>query len=362
MDDIQYGTAVKADNLIQLVKHSIEVNRELCAANQVPTPLCIWGSHGIGKTRIVEQIAKELDFNFTYIAPAQFEEMGDLIGMPAIEGGMTTFRPPEWVPKKEEPGILLIDDVNRADDRILRGIMQLLQNHELVSWSLPKGWQIILTANPEGGDYSVTSMDDAMITRMIHVTLQFDAVQWAKWAGKNNVDDRIIDFVLTYPEAVTGNRTTPRTLEQFSRLIKKIGKLKSHLKLIKILGDACLDKNTVSAFISYINKNLHGLISPEEILTATDFSKTIEEFSTQVQQKQLRMDSISTVTTRLTLYLAEETTVLDERGLDNLKRFVQLPFIPGDLRLALLQDLTQIEKTRTIARDPQISRLLLSQI
>ena len=31
----------------------------------------------------------------------------------------------------------------------------------------------ILTANPDGGDYSVTTMDDAMITRMLHVTMEY---------------------------------------------------------------------------------------------------------------------------------------------------------------------------------------------
>ena len=63
--------------------------------------------------------------------------MGDLLGMPDIEiidgKKQTVFEAPSWVPKEEGPGILLIDDVNRADDRILRGIMQLLQNYELAS-------------------------------------------------------------------------------------------------------------------------------------------------------------------------------------------------------------------------------------
>ena len=52
--------------------------------------------------------------------------------------------------KDEGPGILLLDDINRADDRILRGCMQLLQNFELTSWKLPPKWQIVATANPEG--------------------------------------------------------------------------------------------------------------------------------------------------------------------------------------------------------------------
>ena len=111
--------------------------------------------------------------------------------------------------------MLLIDDINRADDRILRGCMQLLQNYELSSWRLPDKWQIVATANPEGADYSVTPMDDAMLTRMIHTTLIFDHKVWAQWAYSSGVDDRGISFVLTYPELINSERTTPRSLTQF---------------------------------------------------------------------------------------------------------------------------------------------------
>ena len=57
--------------------------------------------------------------------------------------------------------------------------MQLLQNFEMFSWQLPEQWQIVAIANPEGADYSVTPMDDAMFTRMLHFTLTFDAKAWA---------------------------------------------------------------------------------------------------------------------------------------------------------------------------------------
>ena len=110
--------------------------------------------------------------------------MGDLHGMLSIEassdGNKTIFNPPDWVPTTEGPGILLIDDINRADDRILRGCMQLLQNYELSSWELPAKWQIVATANPEGADYSLTPIDDAMLTGMIHTTIVFNHKIWAQ--------------------------------------------------------------------------------------------------------------------------------------------------------------------------------------
>ena len=52
----------------------------------------------MGKTQLVEQFARDRDLDFVYLAPAQFEEMGDLIGLPVVEHGRTAYRPPVWAP------------------------------------------------------------------------------------------------------------------------------------------------------------------------------------------------------------------------------------------------------------------------
>ena len=181
MTSTSYGASLDARALERTLAHVFRANlqneedgRRSNARGTRPTPICIWGSHGIGKTAVVKSFAERNGWKFRYCAPAQFEEMGDLHGLPvrhdpdaSVTGDETTiYMPPEWVPKDgdEGPGILLLDDINRADDRILRGIMQLLQEFEMFSWTLPSKWQIVCTANPEGGDYAVTTMDDAMVT------------------------------------------------------------------------------------------------------------------------------------------------------------------------------------------------------
>ena len=290
IDFIEFGKKLNNKELKKLLNHIFERNNSLNNSKKRGTPICIWGTHGLGKTQIVRDYAINKGWKFSYIAPAQFEEMGDLHGMPnvidpdeKISGDeYTVYSPPDWVPKEEGPGILLLDDINRADDRILRGCMQLLQNFELTSWKLPPKWQIVTTANPEGGDYSVTPMDGAMLTRMLHTTLKFDAKIWAEWAINSNVDDRGISFVLTYPELINSERTTPRSLTQFFEQIQSINDLKENLDLVEALALSSLDEITVSSFIAFINDELKQLIEPEEILETKDFSKIkirIEEIS-----------------------------------------------------------------------------------
>jgi len=362
---IYYGIEANASEVRKFIEHLMEANLKSEANGVKKTPVCVWGTHGIGKTELVQAIALENGFEFTYIAPAQFEEMGDLIGMPAIVGEETVFRAPSWVPKKEGPGLLLIDDVNRADDRILRGIMQLLQNFELVSWRLPEKWQIVLTANPDGGDYSVTPMDDAMLTRMMHITMRFEPKTWAFWAEKAGIDPRGINFVLTYPEVAQGKRTTPRSLVQFFESIRDIKNLRDELPLVQMLAASCLDDETVAAFVTYVQQNLSELISPEKIYQAKDFKREVyAEIKRSVQQDIFRVDIMATICTRLINYLSVSDIKLTPPQIKNIQDFIKIDFLPNDLRLSLLQDLVQSPKAtlKSVMADAEISMMLLRKM
>lgn len=360
-DYTYYGTKVKAGSLIEFLEYMFDINAKANESGKPQTPVCIWGLHGIGKTEIVRDLARRKDYGFSYIAPAQFEEMGDLLGMPTIDGDTTVFRAPDWVPREEKPGILLIDDVNRADDRILRGIMQLLQNYELVSWSLPKGWQIVLTANPDGGDYSVTPLDDAMLTRMMHITLTFDEMEWAKWAQASGIDQRGIDFVLTYPEMVQGQRTTPRTLVQFFQAIAPIEELDKNLGLVKILGDSCLDAETVAAFIAFVQESLHKLPAPDVLLAAKSETVFQELLAPLVQENPVRVDLLSTLAFRLFTFGTAPEAGIGPQQVANMKRFLLLDAIPADVRIGLARNLatTRQGAWQKLLEDPELMDLLL---
>lgn len=362
-----YGTKSTPEEVVTFIDHLLSVNQKAERDGRKRTPICIWGSHGIGKTEVIETYALDNGFDFKYIAPAQFEEMGDLLGMPKIVDGKTVFVAPEWVPQEPGPGILLIDDVNRADDRILRGIMQLLQNYELISWRLPRDWHIILTANPEGGDYSVTPMDDAMITRMMHITMTFDIKSWSKWATLTGIDQRGIAFANLYPEIISGGRTTPRTLVQFFESIANISNLSEQINLVQMLADASLDEATATAFIAYINNHLSSLIWPEEILHSNDFKIAIDQRLKDLVLKDAessRIDILATICNRLINYITLTEQKIDSLEIQNLQKFLLLDILPNDLRLGMLQDIVISDKPelKQIPAHPKLAMLLLSKM
>tara|TARA_B110000261_G_C12955725_1_gene306339 strand:- start:85 stop:819 length:735 start_codon:yes stop_codon:yes gene_type:complete len=244
--------------------------------------------------------------------------------------------------------------------------MQLLQNFELSSWKLPSKWQIVATANPEGGDYSVTPMDGAMLTRMLHTTLKFDPKVWAEWANDNNIDQRGIAFVLTYPELVNAERTTPRSLTQFFEQIKTIKDLKKKINLVEAIALSSLDDLTTSSFMNFINDELSTLINPEEILDSEKFEDVKTDIITlsKGDSGTKRVDRLSTICSRLYIYLMNKNYKSSKNHSKNLVSFLLIDEIPNDLLMSLYMDINKNgnDNVKAMVRDKKLALKLLKTL
>ena len=371
-DHVTHGERLGPSALTRTLGRLLDGNRRRVERGGVAVPICIWGAHGIGKTAIVRAIADARGERFAYVAPAQFEEMGDLHGLPVLveaeSGPRTRFAAPDWVPSEAGPGILLLDDINRADDRILRGLMQLLQTGGMFSWHLPRDWQIVATANPEGGDYSVTAMDDAMLTRMLHVTLELDVRDWAAWARAQGLDARGVDFVLAYPEVITGRRTTPRSLTQLIEQLADIPDLASEIDLVRTLAASSLDDVTVASFIAHVRGTATEALMPLDVLDADDTLALSERIDALVVSASdpitLRLDRLGTLCTRLATHLVDPTYAPSARHGENLECFLLHPRMPADLRLAFHREVmaTRHEPAKELLRRRAIAAAVIDAL
>jgi hypothetical protein len=200
---------------------------------------------------------------------------------------------------------------------------------------------------------------------MMHVSLQFDVREWAEWAEKQFIDPRGINFLLTYPETITGEKTTARTLVQFFEAIQAIDDLSAQLDLVQMLGDACLDEITVSNFIAFIQQGLANLLSPKEILRSEHFEEEIRPMiANWVKKETLRVDILSTICTRLVNYVKLQETALKQIEIDNLKAFLKLDFLPNDLRFGLARDLINLKNKGldALLADPEIGKMYMERI
>ena len=287
------------DELQDFVGHIITNNRHLQSENKNPVAIEVVGESGIGKTTSIMDMTKAHGLDFVKLNLAQIEELGDLVGFPikqfqmwqeqngkkigkwvdeiavkdhSMLGFQTTgksrmsYSAPEWIADKKQGGVLLLDDWNRADVRFIQACMELVDRQTYISWTLPKDWHIILTANPDNGDYMVNSVDTAQKTRYITANLKFDINVWARWAEENDIDTRCINFLLLHPELVT-QETNARSISTFFNSISSIKKFEDQLPLIQMIGEGSVGNEFASMFTTFINNKLDKLVTPKEIVT-----------------------------------------------------------------------------------------------
>ena len=218
--------------------------------------------------------------------------------------------------------------------------------------------------SPEGSDYSVTPLDDAMLTRMLHVSMEFEPKVWARWATSAGVDERGIAFVLTYPEMVTGSRTTPRSLTYFFDQIAPIDDLRGNWDHVHALALSALDPEAAAAFMSFVNDDLTELVSPEEILDG-DWDQTAEQISSLARDEDgQRLDRLNAMTTRLYLAVTAEGFNLSEQQGTNLVSFLLHDALPSDLQMMLHRELTRDAgpSVKAALRDKALAALTLKAL
>jgi len=309
-------------------------------------------------------------YDVRHVPIAQFEEMGDLHGLPDkhvlirrnhgrndelwvpmevakgyvndgwdvdhTAGVRTMYAPPDWVPHRPGPSILHLEDWNRASGRIVKGIMQLMQTYGMMSWRLPPGCNIVMSANPDEQEYLVTTIDKAILTRFRSATLRHDAKEWAVWADAQGLDPRGINYVLSYPEMmVGGERTMPRTLSDFFRYSKRVPSLKGKESVARLrrMAQALLDDVTVHSILTFFQRDVEMAVEPERILLGDESAfKHVKDLMTR---REKRIDVVGVISSRLFARLANPECEQTASAVANVQRFLTLPCLEEDMRHAL---------------------------
>jgi hypothetical protein len=163
-----------------------------------------------------------------------------------------SYAAPEWIAGYEGPGILILDDYSRADQRFLQSAMELIDRQQYISWKLPKGWTILLTTNPDDGNYLVNTMDEAQKTRFVSVEMKWDSEKWAEWAEQQHIDGRCINFVLMHSEIVTP-KVNPRSITTFFNCISSFTSFEDNLPMVQMIGEGSVGPETATLFTTFIH-------------------------------------------------------------------------------------------------------------
>ena len=379
-------TQLNVDELKGFLKHMVTNNQYIQNEGKIPVAINIEGDAGLGKTSAIVQLGKEMDMDVVKINLSQIEELGDLVGFPVKEfkiqnkEGKSTWimeaqvdaamkkgykvvekrmahAAPEWIQGRTEGGFLVLDDYTRADHRFMQATMEILDRQEYISWSLPKNWHVILTTNPDNGEYQVTSLDDAQKTRFISTEVKFDASVWARWAEKVNIDGRCINFLLMNPEIVT-QKVNPRSITTFFNSISSIQKFEDELPLINMIGDGSIGEEPSALFAMFINNKLDKIISPEQILTNDDWNYVKGSLTGCIgKDDDFRADISSIISTRIinfALITADKGSV-PQKMIDRIIELVtDCDSFTDDLRYYMVKEILNGNKAK-------FSKLMLNQ-
>lgn len=159
-------------------------------------PVILRGRHGVGKSQVVYQIAKNMELPVVERRASQMTE-GDLVGLPSVDGDRTSFNPPDWFKQScEEPVVLFLDEVDRAVLEVRQGIFELTDSRKLNGHHLHPDTVVFAAVNggEHGEQYQVNEMDPAELDRYSVWDIEPTVEDWLSWA-KKNVDGVIWDFI-----------------------------------------------------------------------------------------------------------------------------------------------------------------------
>ena len=296
----------------EVFSYLLDNNKHLEDSNLRPIAVGVEGEAGIGKTTLIEDIAKERGMTLCKVNLAQLEEIGDLVGMPMkecevawIENGQVkdkrwmpesqtknldlrlkltgrvrmSYAPPAWLPVDENPNgtIVFLDDYTRANSMFMQATMEIINTASYISWKLPKYTSIVLSSNPDDGQFSVTSLDNAQKTRFINFNLKLNIEDWAKWAEEAEIDGRAINFELLYGNEIFKKHNNVQTVNprSYTTFCKAISGLKDWnkpetLALILQISKGCFlnDKDNIigNLFTTFIANKLDRLIQPKDMI------------------------------------------------------------------------------------------------
>ncbi len=192
----------------------------------------LWGTRGVGKSSVIHQVADTasvplIDLRLTTIEPVDLR--GALFADDTLK--QTVWFPPEFLPPPDQPnGILFLDELTAADQRLQTSAYSLILDRRVGDYKLPDGWMIIAAGNAAFHGAVSYDMGTALADRLFHFHVQSVIGAFLDYALINGFAPEVMAFLQVRPDKLDDTSqqlaqdhltgASPRGWEDVSRVLQ----------------------------------------------------------------------------------------------------------------------------------------------
>jgi MoxR-like ATPase len=173
-------------------------------------PVLLIGPPGIGKTAIMEQVARECGINLVSYTITHHTRQS-AIGLPfiskkeygGVERSVTEYTMSEIIAAIYErieetgikEGILFLDEINCVSETLAPTMLQFLQYKTFGNHRIPDGFVIVTAGNPPEYNKSVRDFDIVTYDRVKRIPVEEDYGAWKEYASRAQVHGAILSYL-----------------------------------------------------------------------------------------------------------------------------------------------------------------------
>jgi len=180
---------------------ALQAKKSLLKAFKVKRPLFLWGPPGIGKSELVEGIARDLGGLMIDLRLGQMEPT-DIRGIPFYNKdiGKMDWAPPVELPDEEMSKdypivVLFLDELNSAAPSVQSAAYQLILNRRIGKYRLPDNVVMVAAGNSESDKGVTYRMPTPLANRFIHQEMKVDFASWQEWAVNNRIHKDVVGYL-----------------------------------------------------------------------------------------------------------------------------------------------------------------------
>jgi len=208
-----------------------DLKKVLIVAMKKRLPVLIKGAPGVGKSDIVEQVAKKLKMDLIISHPV-VSDPTDFKGLPGIVDGQAEFLPfgdLRMLIEANKPTIAFLDDLGQAPPVVQAAAMQLILARRVNGHTISRKVVFVAATNRREDRAGVTSILEPVKSRFATILeLTPDVDSWIEWGLHNKVPSEILGFIRFRPALLHSGEATadiinhpcPRTLTNAGKWIR----------------------------------------------------------------------------------------------------------------------------------------------